>query len=177
MRRPWDPAGVETRWASGPGEGAFRVRVCQPGKTADTAVVLIHGVIVSGRYLTPLGAALSRDFAVAIPDLPGFGLSQATMPGQTLAGLADAAVASAAVLGTDRVSLVGNSFGAQVAIEAAVRHPETVERIALIGPTPVPARCRGNTCGGSAALRPTSRSAALSRASSSSLRSAAPASS
>src|SRR3954454_19838395 len=135
MRRPWDPAGVETRWASGPGEGAFRVRVCQPGKTADTAVVLIHGVIVSGRYLTPLGAALSRDFAVAIPDLPGYGLSRATMSGPTLAELADAAVASAALLGADRVSLVGNSFGAQVAIEAAVRHPETVERIALIGPT------------------------------------------
>jgi 2-hydroxy-6-oxonona-2,4-dienedioate hydrolase len=137
-RQPWDPAGGETRWTPGPHEGAFRVRVCRPDKTADGAVVLIHGVIVSGRYLTPLGAALSRDFAVAIPDLPGYGLSQSTIPGQTLAELADAAVASAAVLGTDRVSLVGNSFGAQIAIEAAVRHPETVQRIALIGPTTDP---------------------------------------
>jgi len=100
--------------------------------------VLIHGVIVSGRYLTPLGAALSRDLAVAIPDLPGYGLSRPTVHGQTLAGLADAAVASAALLGADRVSLVGNSFGAQIAIEAAIRHPETVERIALIGPTTDP---------------------------------------
>jgi pimeloyl-ACP methyl ester carboxylesterase len=100
--------------------------------------VLIHGVIVSSRYLTPLGAALSGDFAVVIPDLPGYGLSQPDMGGQTLAELADAAVASAAVLGADRVSLVGNSFGAQVAIEAAIRHPETVERIVLIGPTTDP---------------------------------------
>lgn len=137
-RRPWDPAGVETRWTSGPEDGALHVRVCHPAETTDRAVVLIHGVIVSGRYLTPLGAALSRDFAVAIPDLPGYGLSRATESGQTLAELADAAVASAAVLGADRVSLVGNSFGAQIAIEAAIRHPERVERIALIGPTTDP---------------------------------------
>jgi 2-hydroxy-6-oxonona-2,4-dienedioate hydrolase len=129
---------METRWTAGPQEGAFRVRASRPHRTADRAVVLIHGVIVSGRYLAPLGAALSRDFAVAIPDLPGYGLSQATMSGQTLAELADAAVASAAVLGADRVCLVGNSFGAQVAIEAAVRHPDAVERIALIGPTTDP---------------------------------------
>jgi len=100
--------------------------------------VLIHGVIVSGRYLTPLGAALSRDFPVAIPDLPGYGLSQAAASGQTLAEFADAAVASAALLGADHLSLVGNSFGAQIAIEAAIRHPETVERIVLIGPTTDP---------------------------------------
>jgi len=129
---------METRWTSGPQDGAFRVRVCHPAKTAERAIVLIHGVIVSGRYLTPLGAALSRDFAVAIPDLPGYGLSRAAVSGQTLPELADAAVASAALLGADRVSLVGNSFGAQIAIEAAVRHPETVERIALIGPTTDP---------------------------------------
>src|SRR5215212_5693220 len=123
-RRPWDPAGLETRWTSGPEDGAIRVRVCHPAERTDRAVVLIHGVIVSGRYLTPLGAALSRDFAVAIPDLPGYGLSPATGSGQTLGELADAAVASAAVWGADRVSLVGNSFGAQIAIEAAIRHPE-----------------------------------------------------
>src|SRR5215212_5355393 len=115
-QRPRDPAGSETRWTSGPQEGAFRVRVCHPAEVTERAVVLIHGVIVSSRYLTPLGAALSRDFAVAIPDLPGYGLSRASVPGQTLAELADAAVASAALLGADRVSLVGNSFGAQIAI-------------------------------------------------------------
>src|SRR5215218_7136221 len=89
-RRPWDPAGMETRWTAGPEGGAFRVRVSRLDRTADRAVVLIHGVIVSGRYLTPLGAALSGDFAVAIPDLPGYGLSQATKSGPALAELADA---------------------------------------------------------------------------------------
>jgi pimeloyl-ACP methyl ester carboxylesterase len=101
-------------------------------------VVLVHGVIVSGRYLTPLAAELCRDFALAIPDLPGYGLSETEAPCPTLPELADAAVASAALLGADRVSLVGNSFGAQVAIEAAIRHPRTVERVVLIGPTTDP---------------------------------------
>src|SRR5829696_9042774 len=92
-RRPWNPTGIVTHWTPGPEGGAFRVRVSHPAETTDRAVVLIHGVIVSGRYLTPLGAALSRDFAVAIPDLPGYGLSRANGSGQRLAELADAAVA------------------------------------------------------------------------------------
>jgi hypothetical protein len=63
-QRPGDPSGVVTRWVTG-SKGAFRVRVCGPVEPAVGAVVLIHGVIVSGRYLTPLGLALSHDFAVA----------------------------------------------------------------------------------------------------------------
>jgi pimeloyl-ACP methyl ester carboxylesterase len=37
------------------------------------------------------------------------------------------------------MALVGNSFGAQVAVEAALRHPSHVERLVLIGPTVDPA--------------------------------------
>lgn len=71
-QRPGESLRVVTRWMAG-SEGAFRVRVRGPAEPAAGAVVLIHRVIVSGRYLTPLGLALSRDFAVAIPDLPGYG--------------------------------------------------------------------------------------------------------
>ena len=104
-----------------------------------TPVVLVHGVIVSSRYLVPLGVELARDRAVLVPDLPGCGLSDPPRQPPTLATLADAVVACAVAAGHDRVALVGNSFGAQVVVEAARRHPARVERVALLGPTVDPA--------------------------------------
>jgi len=98
-------------------------------------VVLVHGVIVSSRYLMPLGVELADDAPVLIPDLPGYGLSRGPGGAPTLAALADAVMACARVAGHDRVVLVGNSFGAQVVVEAALRHPERVARIILLGPT------------------------------------------
>jgi 2-hydroxy-6-oxonona-2,4-dienedioate hydrolase len=44
-----------------------------------------------------------------------------------------------AVAGIERVALVGHSLGCQVAVEAALRHPERVERLVLVGPTTDPA--------------------------------------
>jgi pimeloyl-ACP methyl ester carboxylesterase len=102
------------------------------------SVVLIHGVIVSGRYMTPLARALAGDFPVLVPDLPGNGRSEQPPSPPTLADLADAVVASARSAGRERLSLVGNSFGAQVALEAALRHPDAVERLALVGLTTDP---------------------------------------
>jgi pimeloyl-ACP methyl ester carboxylesterase len=104
----------------------------------DAAVVLVHGVIVSGRYMLPLAKELAGDFPVLVPDLPGNGLSDPPPSPPTLGDLADAVVASAHAVGRNRLALVGNSFGAQVAIEAALRHPEAVERLALVGLTTDP---------------------------------------
>ena len=53
--------------------------------------------------------------------------------------LADALVACAAGAGLVRYALVANSFGAQVAVEAAIRAPAQVDRLVLIGPVTDPA--------------------------------------
>src|SRR5207247_9606363 len=39
------------------------------------AVVLVHGIGVSGRYLVPTAVRLATTCRVYVPDLPGFGLS------------------------------------------------------------------------------------------------------
>ena len=118
--------------------GRLCVRVAEGARGSDPAVVLVHGVIVSSRYMLPTAAELAADVDVLVPDLPGYGLSEAPPGPLTLATLADAAVACATAAGHDRVALVGNSFGAQIAVEAAVRHPARVARLALIGPTTDP---------------------------------------
>ncbi|HEV2786199.1 MAG TPA: alpha/beta fold hydrolase, partial [Solirubrobacteraceae bacterium] len=100
-----------------------------------TPVVLVHGVIVSSRYLLPAAVELAADVPVLVPDLPGYGLSDAPPSAPDLAALADATIECALAAGHERLSLVGNSFGAQVVVEAALRHPERVERVALLAPT------------------------------------------
>jgi len=62
-------------------------------------------------------------------DLPGHGRSEGP-PIPTVAGMADWIFK---LVSTPRFSLVGHSMGSLVALECAARHPERVERIALIG--------------------------------------------
>jgi 2-hydroxy-6-oxonona-2,4-dienedioate hydrolase len=117
----------------------LRVRAGGPPGSGATPALLVHGLIVSGRYLTPLGVELAGERPVLVPDLPGHGLSEPGPRHPTLAALADAVIACATAAGHERVALVANSFGAQVSVEAALRHPERVERLVLLGPTVDPA--------------------------------------
>ena len=91
-----DPSGLSLR--EGPqlvsrtfsgDDGRLHVRAGAPPGTSTTAVVLVHGVIVSSRYLMPLGVELARDRAVLIPDLPGYGLSDKRASPPTIADLAE----------------------------------------------------------------------------------------
>jgi pimeloyl-ACP methyl ester carboxylesterase len=90
---------------------------------------------VSHRYLMPLAAELAGHHPVHVVDLPGFGLSGD--PGRVL-GVAEHADHLAAWLeagGLPPVAVLGNSFGCQVAVELAVRHPDRVAGLVLVGPT------------------------------------------
>lgn len=98
-------------------------------------VVLVHGYGVSSRYLVPIARRLAAERSVYLPDLPGHGRSED--PGWTLTvpELASVLYEWMDAIGLDRVVLLGNSMGCQIAIELAVRHPERIDRLILIGPT------------------------------------------
>src|SRR4249920_1376816 len=71
-------------------------------------------------------------FNVVAVDLPGHGRSA----GPALPGIEDMAAWAMRVLdaaGTPRAALVGHSMGSLIALEAAARHPDRVEKLALIG--------------------------------------------
>ncbi|HEY1381881.1 MAG TPA: alpha/beta hydrolase [Gemmataceae bacterium] len=102
------------------------------------AVVLVHGVGVSSRYMVPLAEQLAPDYRVFAPDLPGFGRSDKSPRLLDVRGLADTLAAWLRVVGLDRPALFGNSLGCQVIIDLAGRHPELVERAVLLGPTTDP---------------------------------------
>ncbi|MEM5436087.1 alpha/beta hydrolase [Paraburkholderia diazotrophica] len=106
-------------------------------------VVLVHGLVISSRYMEPLASALGRHFRVLAPDLPGFGESRlidgSHMRTLSLAQLADALRDWLRALGIERAAFVGNSFGCQIITDLACRHPDVVDRLVLQGPTTDPA--------------------------------------
>jgi pimeloyl-ACP methyl ester carboxylesterase len=65
-------------------------------------------------------------------DLPGHGRSEGP-PIPTIAGMADWLFQLLDAQAIERASIVGHSLGALVALEAARRRPERIERIACIG--------------------------------------------
>lgn len=97
--------------------------------------VLVHGLIVSGRYLMPLAVRLAEERRVLVPDLPGFGASEKPRRPLEVADLAAALAAYVGGLGLERVVLVANSFGCQIAAALVARDAGPVERLVLIGPT------------------------------------------
>ncbi|MET7967519.1 alpha/beta hydrolase [Micromonospora sp. NPDC005305] len=102
-------------------------------------VVLVHGLAVSHRYLTPLAVALSATHPVYVPDLPGFGLTE--RPGTAYDVPRHAAFLAdwLAAYRLGPVCLLGHSFGAEVVAALAARRPDLVSALVLAGPTSDPA--------------------------------------
>ena len=99
-----------------------------------TPIVLVHG-LSSSRTLKPLIKALGSRRPVFAPDLPGFGMSDAPVHPLDVPGLADALRYWLLHNRLAPAILVGVSFGCEVAADLAARHPASVERLVLIGPT------------------------------------------
>lgn len=105
-------------------------------------VVLVHGYGVSGRYLEPLADALAVRCSVFVVDLPGHGRSGRPRGAAGIGELASALGAWLDAVRLDRPVLVSSSMGCQIATELAVRRPEQVGPLVLMGPTVDPARRR-----------------------------------
>lgn len=107
---------------------------------AGMPVVLLHGYGISGSYMVPLARSLAPSFWVFVPDLPGFGRSEQPRQPLSVAELASALGDLLDVAGLERPAFVANSMGCQVVTELAVRRPDRVGPMVLIGPTVDPQR-------------------------------------
>ncbi len=118
---------------------AVHARVADRVPSWFPAVALVHGLGVSSRYMLPLAHELAPFYRVFAVDLPGFGLSERPAPPLGLIELAEALASWMRATGLRSATLVGNSYGCQIAVELAARRPRLVERLVLVGPTPDPA--------------------------------------
>ena len=105
-------------------------------------VLLIHGsgpgvtAWANWRLVMPTLADARR---VIAPDMAGFGYTE-RQPGEvyTMDGWVAHAIGVLDALGIERTDLVGNSFGGAIALALAIRHPERVRRLVLMGSVGVP---------------------------------------
>jgi len=105
---------------------AFRIAGSGP------ALLLIHGVGDNSTAWEPVHAKLAQRFTVIAPDLLGHGESDKPHADYSLPAFANGMRDLLAVLGIDRVTVVGHSFGGGVAMQFAYQYPELVERIVLV---------------------------------------------
>jgi 2-hydroxy-6-oxonona-2,4-dienedioate hydrolase len=103
-------------------------------------VVFVHGYGVSGRYMLPLAGTLAADCSVFAPDLPGHGQSGQPVTPLEIGDLADALGDWVDAVGLWRPAFVANSMGCQIVTELAVRRPQRVGPMVLVGPTIDPGR-------------------------------------
>lgn len=102
------------------------------GGQGEQSVVFIHGLGSAGylewRYQLP---ALSRSYRVYAPDLPGFGRSEKPPGGY---GIPLFARVIEEYIRTRRLTpiLVGASMGGRVALEVALRSPDSVRKLVLV---------------------------------------------
>jgi pimeloyl-ACP methyl ester carboxylesterase len=128
-------AHIETVLVDGHG---VRLRTVAPaGRVRDAfapTIVLVHGIGMSHRSFHRVQAALSRTHRTVAVDLPGFG-------GLPSAGrrfeeheYADLVVRAVTARGGRDLVVLGQSMGTQIAVEAALRHPDVVRSVVLVGP-------------------------------------------
>ena len=107
------------------------------GRSADVreigkgpAVILLHGYPLDGAMWSGVARALSTQFRVLKPDLPGRGNTEAPAPG-SIEGYADFLETIVGSL-EGPVGLAGFSFGGYISLAFLKRRPERVRALALV---------------------------------------------
>jgi pimeloyl-ACP methyl ester carboxylesterase len=98
------------------------------------ALLLIHGLGCDSSTWLPVMARLARRYTVIAPDLLGHGASAKPRADYTLGSYANAMRDLLTLLGIDRATIVGHSFGGGVAMQFAYQFPERTERMLMIAP-------------------------------------------
>jgi pimeloyl-ACP methyl ester carboxylesterase len=98
------------------------------------AVVLVHGIGVSHRYLQRLHRELAESVDTYSIDLPGFGSTPRPEHALTVADQASYILGAMEQLGVLEFTLVGHSMGVQFGIEAAIQQPGRIPHLVLMGP-------------------------------------------
>jgi proline iminopeptidase len=116
-----------------------RLRFQRLGDSADPLIVLHGGPGLTLEYLADDLSPLARERSVVFYDQRGTGRSTLVADPAALDAdrFADDLDAVRQHLGLERVTLVGHSWGAGIAALYAMRHPDRVSRIVLVGPMPL----------------------------------------
>jgi pimeloyl-ACP methyl ester carboxylesterase len=115
------------------GEHTVFVRM-GPEVPGTTPVVHVHGFGISGKYLLPTAALLSKRWTTLVPDLPGYGRSSRPRTALGIPELARVLIGVLDALEVEQAVLLGNSMGSPVSLEVAHQAPDRVAGVVLVSP-------------------------------------------
>ncbi|MHB8680864.1 MAG: alpha/beta fold hydrolase [Acidimicrobiales bacterium] len=95
-------------------------------------LLLLHGIAGSSQTWVPVMELLRRQYTVLAPDFLGHGRSSKPLGDYSLGNHAAGMRDLLHVLGIDRVTVIGQSFGGGVAMQFAYQFPERCERLVLV---------------------------------------------
>ncbi|GAA2077079.1 alpha/beta fold hydrolase [Aeromicrobium tamlense] len=105
---------------------AYRMRGSGP------PLLLLHGMACDSSTWFPVMDLLAEHFTVIAPDLLGHGESDKPNADYSLGGFANGMRDLLTILGIDKVTVAGHSFGGGVAMQFAYQFPERTERVVLV---------------------------------------------
>lgn len=105
-----------------------------PPASQRAAVVLVHGIGMSHRYLARLHARLAETRPVLSIDLPGFAGLPKPADDVDVFRMGRALADVVASVSKEPVVLFGHSMGAQWVVEAALHRPDAIEKLIIMGP-------------------------------------------
>jgi pimeloyl-ACP methyl ester carboxylesterase len=95
-------------------------------------LLLLHGLGCDHTTWEPVVDALAKRYTVIAPDLLGHGQSAKPRADYSVGGYANAMRDLITVLGIDKVTVAGHSFGGGIAMQFAYQFPERTERLILV---------------------------------------------
>lgn len=106
----------------------------QLGTEKKGIIVFLHGITGSRRYWEKRVQPLAQDYKLILPDLLGFGLSPKPYLEYDVAVFRDSLwnFLQYNGFGTRRLHLVGHSLGGIIALEFALRYPESAGRLVVL---------------------------------------------
>jgi 3-oxoadipate enol-lactonase len=98
---------------------------------AGYPVVFLHAGVADSRMWEPQATGLGKHFDVITPDMRGYGKSE--LPAQSWSPIADVLALMDALRIREAPHVVGCSIGGGLAIDFALKHPERVSKLVLVG--------------------------------------------
>jgi pimeloyl-ACP methyl ester carboxylesterase len=108
----------------------YRLHYLEAGQGAP--IILLHGTGGEGARWMPQIQGLAGDFRVIAPDQIGFGQSDKPLTAYHAGVFAGFLAAFMTSIGVPKATLIGQSMGANVAMNLAVAHPQMIDRLVLV---------------------------------------------
>jgi pimeloyl-ACP methyl ester carboxylesterase len=113
----------------------FRIRYWESSPSQPVRTIVMLAGMTWG--LSRLRDTLGQMYRVVMLELPGFGASSVNTISQSVKGLAHTMALASANLVSESYTLIGTSFGANVALWQTLLAPDKVEALVLISPTTI----------------------------------------